>query len=215
MKVLLGCIVVLGVAWSSAAKVHVPRDCWRGGDMDNVSLVWAPTDEIAAPKVVTLAPGAAAPAPWLRVEIRALSDARENKHRIGENRERVEKDGCIYPVTTKEDAAAWTTDRFRSLLGRLGYPVVDTGGDVVISGELRRFFVSEGGTYDGTIDLKLDVASKDGKPLWSGLVRGTNGHWGKSYKLANYHETLSDALIDAIEHLSANPDFARAVTPQP
>lgn len=214
MKTRLGFMIVLGLAIVSPAfgAAQAPRDCRNGSrTLENVALAWVPTEDVAQPKVQTITPGAAAAPPSLRIEIQALADARETPKRIGENREDLEKTGCIYPVTTKDDAAAWTTDRFRFLLGRLGFHVGDKDGDVVLSGELRQFFVTEGGTYDGEIGLKLDVVSKDGKALWSGIVRGTSGHWGKSYKLANYHETLSDTLIDLVQHLAADPNFLKSV----
>ena len=59
--------------------------------------------------------------------------------------------------------------------------------------------------------MKLNVKSKSGKALWSGLVGGSNGRWGKSYKLANYQETLSDAMIDLAQKLAADPGFTNAV----
>lgn len=219
MKRILGITLALVTAWTIPAigdstKI---RDCSRGIGMNIVPLVWSPTEQIASPKVVTLpkgteaTAGAAASAP-IQIEVKALTDTRENQKRIGENREDVKR-GCVYPVITKDDPTKWTTERLRYLLGQLGYRVVEQGGDVILSGELRQFFVTETGTYDGEIAFRLDATSKTGKPLWSGLVRGTNGHWGKSYKLANYHETLSDALIDAVENLTADSNFAAAVGP--
>jgi len=220
MKVILRGVLVVGLIAIRPALCKPPavRDCWRGNTaLENVALAWKPTEEIAvpAPKVIAITPGAAvgaesaAPAA-VRIEVAALTDAREKPKRIGENREDVDH-GCIYPVTTKDDAAAWTADGIRRLLKQLGLKVVDHEGDVIVSGELRQFFVTEGGTYDGEIGFRLDVVSKAGKPIWSGLIRGTNAHWGKSYRLANYHETLSDALIDAVKNLMADPGFARAL----
>lgn len=201
-------LACLFVPLAVAAAPKAPHDCWNPR-LDNVPLVWRPTEQISLPKVVTMDPTSG---PTVRIEIRALADSRQDRKRIGENREDVEGSGCIWPVRTRDDAAAWTTERLRFLLRHLGFSTVDTDGDVVISGELRQFFVTETHTYDGEVGLKIDVISKDGKALWSGLVGGSNGHWGRSYKLENYHETLSDALIDAVKHLTADASFVRMIT---
>ena len=51
--------------------------------------------------------------------------------------------------------------------------------------------------------------------IW--LAAGENTRFGRSYKLENYHETLSDILIDAIGRLLSDRDFmaALAATPAP
>lgn len=194
-----------------------PRDCKRGvGQLAGVSLEWRPTGTIDPPAVVTIPPGAPVAvgsmmSKTVRVEVKPLIDTRQNPKRIGENREST-GNGCVFPVTTKDDPAVWTTDRIRFVLGKLGFETVETGGDVVLSGELRKFFVLEEGTYHGEIGLHLDV-TKAGTVVWSGLVTGSNTRFGRSYKLANYQETLSDSVIDAIGHLVEDSSFVRAVSP--
>ena len=205
---LVGILACLGSP-ANAAETKV-QDCSRGDGMKNAALAWKPTDQIAVKGVVTLPPdGSAAPAPP-RIQVGVLKDLRENPQRVGENREDMER-GCVYPVIVKDDVPAWAADRLAYVLKHLGFEVTATDGDVFIDGELREFFVAEGGTYDGQIGMKLNVKSKSGKALWSGLVGGSNGRWGKSYKLANYQETLSDAMIDLAQKLAADPGFTNAV----
>jgi hypothetical protein len=210
-------LTALLLSFSMAGAAPPLRDCNRGiSQLNDVSLVWTPTNAIEPPGLVTIPPGASvAPGAMmsatLRISVKALTDIRPDPKRIGQNLESTSK-GCVFPVTTKDDAAAWTTDRLRFVLGRMGFDAVEQGSDVAISGELRKFFVSEDNVYSGAIGLRLDVTKAD-KIIWSGLVMGSNTRFGRSYKLENYQETLSDCVIDAVEHLAEDASFVRAVSP--
>ena len=207
MKYSARILLLLGLAVTPPVLAETPktRDCKPAMD---APLVWKPTEEIAPPDDVILTPGVDPSAgARVRMAVRPLTDARENPKRIGEHPGLGAGERCIFPVITRDDPAAWATDRIRILLAKLGFTIVESDGDVIISGELQQFFVREDSTYDGKIGLKLDVVSKSGKPLWTGLVRGSNGHWGRTFKLANHQETLSDAMIDAVKHLVADPSF--------
>jgi hypothetical protein len=108
--------------------------------------------------VIALAPGGAeTPPPTpVRIQVKPLNDSRRDAFRIGENREDI-RQGCVYPVFTHADVAEWVTDRLRAPLGQLGYTVVESDGDVALSGELRQFFVTETNHYDGQVELRFDV----------------------------------------------------------
>jgi len=210
------CLLVAVVCSGAFADDTELRDCKMWGRTANVHLSWQPTDTIKLPAVVTIPPGApVAAGPMMskmaRIEVRPFTDTRKNPQRIGENLEGTHL-GCIYPVTTTDDVAAWTTDRIRYVLGQLGFQVVGSGGDVAISGELRRFFVTEDSVYHGELGMRIDV-TKVGAAVWSGVVSGNNTRFGRSYKIVNYQETLSDSIVDAVGHLVADSDFVRAVSP--
>lgn len=82
----------------------------------------------------------------------------------------------------------------------------------MISGEVRKFFVREGGSYDGTVVLDVNVSDSSGKVLWKGTVWGTNETFGRSYHLDNYQQVLSDSLIDAANNLLKNPALRSSIT---
>jgi hypothetical protein len=45
-----------------------------------------------------------------------------------------------------------------------------------------------------------------GKPVWRGTVMGEATRWGRSYKLENYYEAISDSLLDAVgKSLKSDP----------
>ena len=146
----------------------------------------------------------------VRVQIVRLTDSRKNPQLIGENREDADE-GEILPVTTKDDVAAWCTDRLRILLEQLGLNVVESNGDVVLGGQVRRFFVAETNTYEGDVGFMIELKAKDGRLVWSGLANGVATRFGRSYKLENYYEVISDSLLDAVQKLVAHDNFIGAL----
>jgi hypothetical protein len=174
------------------------------------SLVWKPTSTLLSGS----APLNLMPFAKQKLVVLPLVDKREEKGLLGEN---TEKDYRRY-IATNDDIAAYVTKRLITLLAQPGLPVSAQaeGATVVISGELQRFYVTENSTYKGEFRALLQVESA-GKVLWRGLATGENTRFGRSYKLENYHETLSDTLIDAVSHLLADRDFMAALanTPAP
>lgn len=173
-------------------------------------LVWKPTSTLLSGS----APVNLTPFAKQKLVVLPLIDKREEKTRLGEN---TEKDYSRY-IATNDDIAAYVTKRLITLLAQPGLPVSAQaeGATVVISGELQRFYVTENSTYKGEFRALLQVESA-GKVLWRGLATGENTRFGRSYKLENYHETLSDTLIDAVSHLLADRDFMASLanTPTP
>ena len=170
-----------------------------------IPLVWKPTTPASEFGAVNLT-GVAG----VKIEFRELQDPREKKDLIGENRDK-EDDGIVLSVTTADAPAKFVSDNLKRVLSDAGLDLVESGGDVVVSGELKRFFVLETSTYQGDINLKIDVQSKGGKLLWSGTAGGTASRFGRSYNSENYHQTLSDALMDAAYKLLQNESFLKAL----
>jgi hypothetical protein len=174
-----------------------------------IPLVWKPTTPVSEYGAVNLT-GVAG----VKIEVRALRDAREKPDLIGENRDK-EDEGIVLTVTTGDDAARFVTDNLKRVWSDAGLDLVDTGGDVVVTGELKRFFVLETSTYAGEVNLRIEVKDRAGKVLWAGMAAGTAKRFGGSYKSENYYETLSDALMDAAYKLLQNESFMRALSGKP
>jgi len=143
-----------------------------------------------------------------KVRVDAFVDARENPALVGENRENSDK---IRQVTTSDDVAAFIALHLKEGLRSAGLSIVDSGGDLAISGEIRRFFVTEVNTYGGEIAVLIHVKNSAGKELWSGVVSGDSTRWGRSYSAANYYETISDMVLSATHNLLANAGFHDAL----
>jgi len=174
--------------------------------LTGISLVWKPTTPASEYGAVNLTDVAG-----VKVEIRDLKDAREKPDLIGENRDK-EDEGIVLPVTTVDTPAKFVKDNLDRVLSDAGLDLVGSGGDVIITGELKRFFVLETSSYAGDVSLKLEVKSKGGKLLWAGTAGGTAKRFGRSYKAENYHETLSDSLMDAAYKLLQNESFLKALS---
>lgn len=141
------------------------------------------------------------------VQVGEFVDARKDHAAIGENRE----DPAPKPVTTRDDVARFVTEHLRDTLQKSGLDVVDTGGKVMVGGQINDFFVTETDVYRGEVTLRVTATDASGKTLWSGVTRGTATRFGHSYRADNYYNALSDALLDAIQNLMEDPGFRKTL----
>jgi hypothetical protein len=167
--------------------------------LQNVPLQWRPTSELQLGTVqMTQTP----------IQFEVFQDARDNKQAIGENQE----DSKPKPVTTPDDVGAFVSKHMRELFQRAGINTVDSDGAVIIKGEIRQFFVRETSTYQSEVAVKLTVVSRDGRRLWSGLAAGDATRFGRSYKLENYDEVLSDAVVNTVSSMLGSAQFQAALS---
>ncbi len=167
--------------------------------LEHVPLKWKPTSELR------LGTMEMAQTP---VQFEAFKDVRDQPGKIGENRE---DDDKVKPVTTSDDVGAFVGTHMRELFGRAGLKTVDSGGGVVVKGEVKQFFVRETSTYKAEVAVHLTVVSPDGTTLWSGLASGEAKRFGRSYNLENYYEVLSDAVVNTTSSMLQAPEFQRAL----
>ncbi len=171
--------------------------------LENIPLVWKPTDTLGSLGSLDLA----APVISTPLHVDALVDTRNNPALIGENQESPDKP---LPVTTSGDVAAFVTDHLKDTLHVAGLNVVDGPGDMTLSGEIRQFFVTETSTYRSEVSLVMHLKDSHGKELWSGAVAAGTQRFGRSYQAENYYETLSDAVLRATQNLLSKPAFTDA-----
>jgi Uncharacterized lipoprotein len=141
------------------------------------------------------------------IQFETFKDLRDTPAAIGENRE----DDKPKPVTTRDDVGAFVTTHMRELFNKAGFSTVDSGGTVTIKGEIKDFFVRETNTYQAQVVVHLTVVGRDGTTLWSGLASGDATRFGRSYKLENYYETLSDALVNTVSSMLQSSEFQKAL----
>jgi hypothetical protein len=142
------------------------------------------------------------------VQFEPFKDVRDMPQKIGENRE----DDTPKPVTTQDDVGAFVSKHMRELFTKAGIKTVDAGGDVIVRGEVRQFFVRETHTYQGEVAVHLTVVGKDGATLYSGVAPGDASRFGRSYLLENYYEILSDALVNATSSTLQSAEFQKALS---
>ncbi|MFI4982594.1 MAG: hypothetical protein ACHQIO_19755 [Nevskiales bacterium] len=169
--------------------------------LNDVPLVWKPTSELNFGGVDL------SEAQRSKIQFEPFVDARKQPALIAENRE----DAVPKPVTTNGNVGEFVSANVRQILDHAGLDTVDSGGDVIVSGEVRNFFVEETSLYEGTVLLHLSVRNRAGVTLWSGSASGTAKRFGRSYSQENYYEVLSDALINATVPLVQDWDFRRAL----
>jgi hypothetical protein len=168
----------------------------------NVPLQWRATSDLRLGTIEM------SPVP---VQFDVFSDARANKQAIGENRE----DETPKPVTTTDDVGAFVSTHMRDLFNQAGLKTVDSGGTVTIKGQVTRFFVRETSVYRSEVAVHLIVTDQNGKVLWSGTASGEATRFGRSYKLENYYEVLSDAIVNTVSSMLQSAPFEKALSGQP
>lgn len=169
--------------------------------LENVELTWKNTTEYK--DIIDTKLGSV----QAKFTILPFTDARtvDPINKVGENKED-EKKGVILPVTTSSDVAAFVTENFLQSLRKSGLEILSSGGDYTLAGEITEFFVTETNTYQGILTVKLTL-SKGKKQIWKSTVTGTNKRFGRTYKLDNYLETLSDTIMEFTLGLAKDPEF--------
>jgi hypothetical protein len=141
-------------------------------------------------------------------KIETFQDVRHNREAIGENLE----DDKPKPVTTSDDVGTFVTSHVRELLEHAGVKTVDSDAAVTIKVEVRQFFVKETRNYNSQVIVYLTIMDRKGNKLWSGVASGEATRFGHSYKLENYYEALSDAIINAVSSILHNTGFQKALS---
>jgi hypothetical protein len=142
------------------------------------------------------------------IQFEVFQDVRNNKESIGENRE----DEKPKPVTTSDDVGTFVSTHMRELFDSGGLKTVDSNAAVTIKGEVTQFFVRETSTYKSEVAVHLTVVGSDGKTLWSGVASGAATRFGRSYKLENYYEVLSDAIVNTVSSMLQSAEFQKALS---
>ncbi|MGC1457418.1 MAG: hypothetical protein WA825_03980 [Steroidobacteraceae bacterium] len=167
--------------------------------LQNVPLQWRPTSELRLGAVQMS---------QAHIQFLVFQDLRSDKQVIGENLE----DDTPKPVTTRDDVGAFVGIHIRELFDHEGLKTVDGDGDVTIKGEVTQFYVRETSTYKSEVGVRLTVTDRAGKTLWSGLASGDAERFGRSYKLENYYEVLSDAIVNTVSSMLDSAQFQSALS---
>ena len=167
--------------------------------LEHVRLQWKPTSQLKLGAMeMSQAP----------IQFEAFQDIRANKEAVGENLE----DDKPKPVTTTDDIGAFVSSHMRELFDRAGLKTVDNNGAVTIKGEVKQFFVRETSTYKSEVAVHVTVVGRGGETLWSGLASGDASRFGRSYRLENYNEVLSDAIVNAVSSMLQSAEFQKALS---
>ncbi|RJR14990.1 MAG: hypothetical protein C4581_13030 [Nitrospiraceae bacterium] len=170
--------------------------------LTDIPLVWKPTSNLPKLETRTLS------GIYLKkIRILPFTDKRENKNEIGRNFEH----DINMAVTTKDDVAAWCTDKFKTILGQYGLNIVESKEEVILKGEILQFYVIEKSTYKSDVGFKIIAESPSGTILWQGITGGRATRFGRSYSEDNYYEALSNAYLEAIQGLLESREFIESL----
>jgi hypothetical protein len=171
----------------------------RTAPLEHVHLQWRPTSDLGL---------GAREMSQVPIQFEIFQDVRDDKELIGENRE----DDQPKPVTTTDDVGGFVCAHMRELFDHGGLKTVDSNAAVTIKGEVTQFFVRETSTYKSEVAVHLTVVGSDGKTLWSGVASGAATRFGRSYKLENYYEVLSDAIVNTVSSMLQSAEFQKALS---
>jgi Uncharacterized lipoprotein len=176
----------------------------RAASLDNIPLKWTPTSTLSEWGPIDLS-GATI---TTKIHLDAFVDSRQNPSLVAENREHPDK---VRSVTTSGDVAAFVADHLKESMRGAGLNIVDGPADVTITGDVRKFFVTEVNTYNGEIAVLIHVKNNAGKELWSGMALGDAQRWGRSYKAENYYEAMSNVVLSLTYNLLSNASFRESL----
>jgi len=125
--------------------------------------------------------------------------------RIGENKEEPQD---FLPVETQNNIADFVEQSLLELLKKTEL-FTTKNSNTALNVHLKTFFVTETNTYQGEATLQFQI-KKNGKVISQQLITGKGTRFGRSYKLDNYMETLSDSMIDAFKQWISGPEFKKA-----
>ncbi|MBC7741755.1 MAG: hypothetical protein H7061_06145 [Bdellovibrionaceae bacterium] len=126
--------------------------------------------------------------------------------RIGIN---LEEPKNFLPVDTETNIAQFVQTHLSEELSRAGLQIKNLQPDFILTGELKEFFVKETDSYQGIVTIHYILKSKN-KTFWQKEITASNAKSGRSYKLDNYAETLSDTVMDSLQKLLSDPEFKKA-----
>ena len=167
--------------------------------LTHMPLQWRPTSQLASGTTDMDATS---------IRFEDFQDARNDKEKVGENLE----DDPPRPVTTADDVGAFVSSHMRQLFDRAGLKTVDSDAAVTIKGEVRQFFARETSTYNSQVEVQLTLVDRDGNTLWKGLASGEATRFGRSYKIENYYEVLSDAVVNTVSSMLRSTEFRKALS---
>jgi hypothetical protein len=189
MRILLT-IVLISVALEGHAKPAL---------LTHMPLQWSPTSELASGTTDMDA---------TPIRFETFQDVRNDKEKVGEN---LEADPPR-PVTTTDDVGLFVSSHMGLLFDRAGLKTVDSDAAVIIKGEVRQFFARETSTYNSQVEVRLTLVDPEGHTIWKGLASGEATRFGRSYRIENYYEVLSDAVVNTVSSLLRSAEFRKALS---
>jgi len=182
---------------------------WASKPLVDAPLTWRPTSTIQDFKIQPIDLNQFRGA---QISITVFTNTCLDRTLIGENRENEDKPK---EVRTNTDISGFVTNQTKGILKDLGFPISDKPelANISLHGEIFKFGVIERNTYVGDVRLKLTIF-KGTEVAWEGMAFGQAKRFGRSYRLENYCEVISDSLLEAITKVASSQAFIDGISGQ-
>ncbi len=192
-SLLLSGLLLMGVPSAALSKKIM---------LEDIELVWKPTTQISALTKLDLGQLDKA-----KIKVGPFEDKRKivPKNKIGENKE--DKNEYL-PVLTTSDIPVFFAESLRGVFSQLGTKIVSSSAPFVLQGDLEEFYVAETENYETTVRVRFSLGNGE-RTLWSKTYTSVVKRSGRSYKLDNYLESYSDAIMDLVSQLLQNKEFIK------
>jgi hypothetical protein len=156
--------------------------------LTNQKMFWKPTNDTKDFDASGLAK--------YKFKILPFSDERRvtPRNKIAENTEN-ETPRAVLADT--DNMSPFVTENIEKTLSASGLEIVSSGESYQISGAIKDLFVNESNLYKGTVTIRY-IVKKGGKEVYNEIKTGSSKRFGRSYKMENYMESISDALVDSL-----------------
>ncbi|MGZ3722625.1 MAG: hypothetical protein ACXVA9_06830 [Bdellovibrionales bacterium] len=144
-----------------------------------------------------------------KIKIGTFKDERKTnpKNKIAEN---TEGEKVREVLVDTDNFGPFVTENIKKVMERSGLEIVESGEDLNISGVIKDLFVTEASLYKGSATIKYIVRKGDTE-VWSGVETGGSKRFGRSYKMENYMEAVSDSVVDSLMGLLNDQAFRSAL----
>ena len=139
------------------------------------------------------------------LKLAPVVDERKNKHQVGT------ADDKRIAVTTPDDVAKFYGEQLETIFKSAGAKLVDKGKTAELRTSLILLNVDEGGFFNGEARLRFELIT-NGRIAYSTVVTGKSKRWGRTHKVSNYNEALSNAFTEAVKDLLRDTEFATALS---
>lgn len=162
-----------------------------GGDYERIDLEWDPgkdPDEIGERDMRF----------WehRKVRIEPVVDGRPEKYRrlLGISYEENAADPGRF--ITDDNVAAFMSRAMWYLASYYEVDLVKSDPELIITPVLRKVWITEEATYQGSIVCEMMVRNNQGDLLWEGTVEGSGSYWGDTFDEEIFLECLGNTAID-------------------
>lgn len=149
----------------------------------------------------------------LAITVDSVVDLRTRPELIGRNDEAGNEKSL--DVTTRDTVAVWVKNRLLDLLRGRCLNVVASNADVLLVVKITDFGVVESDTYVAKTGMKVTIKKRGQPEETSKVIAVETSKWGRSFKLQNYYECLSQGLALWVESLVQDTDFSAAILVAP